>query len=162
MRRALPIALLAAAAVGVAAAASGDVVKRETAPCPAAKVDRNRVHAGPFTGLINNPQHHVVDGRFRLHVGRYSDPARRLSNKMAWFLPRKYAVDASWVSVKGVRLAPPGRRFSDSLAEAFGAGFPDDQHVYPSNFEPPTAGCWRLTFKTGRVSGSLVVLVRSG
>jgi hypothetical protein len=130
--------------------------------CLAAPVEESRVHAGPFTGLIIMPEYDVVDGRFRLHVGRYRDRARGLSQKMPWFLPRKYAAAASGVSVRGVRLAPPGRRFSDSLAEAFGPGFPDDQHVYPSAFEPPTAGCWRLTLKTGPVKGSLVVLVRNG
>ena len=81
---------------------------------------------------------------------------------MAWFLPRKRAKDAPSLSVKGVRLAPPGRGFTDTLAEIFGAGFPENQHVYASNFEPPTEGCWRLTFKTRRLTGSLVVLARDG
>ncbi len=122
--------------------------------CLAAPVVDSRVHAGPFTGVVNIPQNQVVDGRFSLHVGGRT--------KMGWFLPRKYAVDESGVFVRGVRLAPPGRTFSDPLAEAFSADFPDDQHAYASNFALPTAGCWRLTFTTGRVKGSLVVLVRNG
>jgi hypothetical protein len=81
---------------------------------------------------------------------------------MGWFLPRKRAKEAPSLAVKGVRLIPPGRVLSDSLAEIFYAGKPENQHVYASNFEPPTTGCWRLTFKTGRVTGSLRVLVRNG
>jgi len=120
--------------------------------CLAAPVEGDRVHAGPFTGLLNPG--HEVDGRFRLNVGG--------RNKMGWFLPRKRAAEAPWLSVKGVRLAPPGRVFTGQLSEAFGEGFPEDQHVYPSNLKPPTEGCWRLTFKTGRLTGSLVVLVSDG
>jgi hypothetical protein len=121
--------------------------------CLAAPVVDSRVRAGPFTGQVNGPNY-VVGGRFRLHVGG--------RNKMGWDLPRKRAKEAPWLSVKGVRLAPPRRVFTDSLAEIFGAGFPEDQHVYASNLKPPTAGCWRLTFKTGRLKGSLVVLVSDG
>jgi hypothetical protein len=129
--------------------------------CLATRVDGNKVHAGPFTGQVNGPKY-VVDGRFRLYDLLHPRGSARLSNKMGWFLPRKRATEAPLLSVKGVRLAPPGRVFTDSLAEIFGAGFPEDQHVYASNFEPPTAGCWRLTFKTRRITGSLVVLVRNG
>jgi hypothetical protein len=121
--------------------------------CSAEPVKRGHVHAGPFTGHVNGPRY-VVGGRFRLYVlGR---------NKMGWFLPRKRATQAPWLSVKGVRLAPPDGAFTDRLAEIFGGGFPEDQHVYASNFKPPTEGCWRLTFKTRRLTGSLVVLVRDG
>jgi hypothetical protein len=119
--------------------------------CRAAPVVAGLVHAGPFTGHVNGPDY-IVDGRFRLHV--------RGRNKMGWFLPRKRATNAPWLSVKGVRLAPPGRAFIDQIAEIFYSGKPANQHVYASNFEPPTAGCWRLTFKTRRVTGSLVVLAR--
>lgn len=143
----------------VAVAMSDD--GRSTSLCAAAPVEGGLVHAGPFTGHVS--RRYVVDGRFRLYdLLHPPNGATRLSNKMAWFLPRKHAAEAPSLSVKGVRLAPPGRVFSDSLAEIFYSEKPEDRHVYASNLRPPTAGCWRLTFKTGRVTGSLVVLVRNG
>ena len=81
---------------------------------------------------------------------------------MGWNLPRKRAKEAPRLSVKGVLLTAPGGEFRDSLAEIFYAGRPEDQHVYASNLKPPAEGCWRLTFKTRRLTGSLVVLVRDG
>jgi hypothetical protein len=120
--------------------------------CLAARVKRGRVHAGPFTGLVNSS--YVENGRFRLHVGG--------KNKMGWNLPRNRAKEAPRLSVKGVLLTAPGGEFRDSLAEIFYAGALEDQHVYASNFKLPTEGCWRLTFKTRRLTGSLVVLVRDG
>lgn len=121
--------------------------------CLAAPVADEKVHAGPFTGEVNGPSY-VVDGRLRLHVGG--------TNKMGWFLPRKRAKEAPELSVRGVRLAPAGGVFTDQLAEIFYSGKPENQHVYASNFALPKAGCWRLTFKTGGVKGSLVVLVTDG
>jgi len=128
--------------------------------CFAAPVKQGRVHAGPFTGEVGS--RYTFNGRFRLYDLVHPAGTTRLTNKMAWFLPRKRAAEAPWLSVKGVRLAPSGRVFRDQLAEIFGSGFPEGKHSYASNLEPPTAGCWRLTFKTGKVSGSLVVLVRNG
>jgi hypothetical protein len=134
------------------------VVFQANLRCLAASLDGNRVHAGPFTGFIS-PKYDVVEGRFRLHVGEYRDRTTGLSQKIPWFLPHAYRVGGSLI-VRGTRLAPPGRTFSESLQEA---GSPDpDQHVFPSAFAPPASGCWKLTFKTGRVTGSLVVLVRNG
>src|SRR5215203_2643183 len=88
--------------------------------CLAARVKRGRVHAGPFTGLVN--PNCVEDGRFRLHVGG--------KNKMGWNVARKRAKEAPRLSVKGVLLTAPGGEFTDSLAEIFYAGRPDDQHLY--------------------------------
>jgi hypothetical protein len=132
------------------------IIFRANLRCLAAPVQDDRVHAGPFWGGIA-PQYDIVDGRFRLHVGAYRDRATGLSQKIPWFLPEKYRVGAS-VLVRGRRLAPPGASFSETLQEAGSSG----DHVFPSSFAPPSAGCWRLTFKTGKVTGSLVVLVRNG
>ena len=47
--------------------------------------------------------------------------------------------------------------FTQRLAEA---GSPDpDQHVFPSILRPPSAGCWRLAFRTRFVRGYLIVQV---
>jgi hypothetical protein len=133
------------------------IVFKANLRCLAAPVDGNRVHAGPFTGLIT-PEYDVVGGRFRLHVGDYRDRATGLSQKIPWLLPEKYSVGAS-LAVVGRRLAPPRGTFTDSLQQvSSGSG----SRVFPSSFSPPRAGCWRLTFKTGRTTGSLVVLVRNG
>lgn len=133
------------------------IVFRANLHCLAAPVDGERVQAGPFTGLIDG-EYDIVGDRFRLHVGAYRDRSTGLSQKIPWFLPMRYRVGSS-LTVRGTRLAPPGRTFTDSLQEASSGS---DQHVFPSAFAPPTAGCWRLSFRTGRVTGSLVVLVKNG
>lgn len=125
--------------------------------CLATAVHGNEVHAGPLTGLVY-PEYDIVEGRFRLHVGGYRDRATGLSQKIPWLLPRSYRVGSSLV-VQGRRLAPPGRTFTQKLPEAVSSDSPD-QHVFPSIIRPPSAGCWHLTFRTGHVTGSLVVLVR--
>ncbi len=135
------------------------IVFRATLHCLSVPVDGDRVHAGPFTGLIDS-DYDILDGRFRLHVGQYRDRATGLSQKIPWFLPKRYRVGSS-LSVRGTRLAPPGRTFTEQLQEASSSDSPG-QHVFPSAFAPPTAGCWKLSFKTRRVTGSLVVLVRNG
>jgi hypothetical protein len=123
--------------------------------CLAKPVHGAEVHAGPFSGFIA-PQYDVVDGRFRLHVGAYRDRATGLSQKIPWYLPHSYRVGA-FLFVHGQRLAPPGEAFTQRLAEA---GSPDPaQHVFPSIIRPPSAGCWRLSFRTRYVRGYLVVRV---
>src|SRR5689334_6623878 len=110
-----------------AGAALSEDSRRDAAPkCAAAAVERGVVHAGPFTGHVS--RRYVVDGRFRLYDLLHPTGESRLSNKMGWFLPRRRATEAPWVAVKGVRLVPRGRVFTDRLAEAFGSGFPEDQH----------------------------------
>jgi hypothetical protein len=123
--------------------------------CLAKRVDGDKVHAGPFTGFVAR-QYDVVDGRFRLRVGAYRDRATGLSQKIPWFLPHSYRV-GTFLVIHGRRLAPPGGAFTQRFAEA---GSPDaDQHVFPSTLRPPSAGCWRLTFRTRYVRGYLVVRV---
>jgi hypothetical protein len=162
MRSLLPAALAVGCigAVGASAGPARTDAATSKQSCLAAHVHGNKVHAGPFTGQVNPG--YVVNGRFRLYDLPHQAGSTRLSNKMGWFLPRKRAREAPSLSVKGVRLVPPGRAFTDQLAEIFYSGKPENQHVYASNFKLPTAGCWRLTFKTGRVKGSVVVLVRNG
>ena len=159
MTRAVALLVGAGIACALAGAASpaSDRVGASRFTCLATSVRGDVVRAGPFTGGID-PDYDVVNGRFRLHVGPWRDRSIGLTQKIPWFLPQRYRVGPS-LTVRGTRLAPPGRTFTDSLQEA-SSDSPD--HVFPSAFAPPTAGCWRLSFKTGRTTGSLVVMVRNG
>jgi hypothetical protein len=115
------------------------------------------VHAGPFFGLVA-AQYDVVDGRFRLRVGEYRDRATGLSQKIPWFLPLHYRVGTA-LHVSGRRLTGPHRRFRQTFPEAY-TEETTDPHVFPSVIKPPAEGCWRLTFRTGRITARLTVLVR--
>jgi len=124
--------------------------------CLATPVHGDVVRAGPFVGGIAR-QYDVVNGRFRLHVGGYRDRAIGLSQKIPWFIPRSYAVGPTLV-VRGRRLGSRLGRFKSTLQQASSENNPR-QWIYPSSFSPPRAGCWRLTFQSGRVTGRLTVLV---
>jgi hypothetical protein len=126
------------------------------AGCLATPVQGDQVRVGPFVGYIVHA-HDVVDGRFRLHVGAYRNRATALSQRIPWFLPGTYRV-SSVLRVTGRRVGRRRRTFTETFAETF-AGNRPDRHVFPSNIEPPAAGCWRLTFRTGRVTGRLTVLL---
>jgi hypothetical protein len=127
-----------------------------SAACLATPVHGGIVRAGPFFGEVT-PQYDVVNGRFRLHVGPYRDRATGLSQKIPWFVSRRYLVRGS-VVVRWRRLGSTRGGFKVVLQKA---GTPSDLHrwVYPSSFSPPRAGCWRLTFQSGLVTGKLTVLV---
>jgi hypothetical protein len=126
------------------------------ATCLATPVSANgsRVNAGPFVGYIA-PDYDVVNGRFSLRVGGMR--TETLSSKIPWFLPRRYRV-GSELTVTGTRLIRPAR-FVQSFAQAYSPTNPA-QHTFPSIISPPATGCWRLTFRSGRATGTLVVLVR--
>jgi len=127
-----------------------------SAACLATPVHGNVVRAGPFVGYLA-PQYDVVNGRFRLHVGDYRDRASGLSQKIPWFIPRSYPVRWSF-TVIGRRLGPIKGRFKSVLQQASSPSNPN-KWVFPSSFSPPRAGCWSLTFRSGRVRGRLTVLV---
>jgi hypothetical protein len=158
MRRALAVIIGAGVACALAGAASSTTrgVSDGTFRCLATRVDGAKVHAGPFTGLID-PDYDVVDGRFRLHVGVYRDRGTGLYQKVLWSLPLSYRVGPALV-VHGRRLAPPRGTFTQRLAEAGSPSTPD-KHYFPSTMRPPRAGCWRLSFTTGVVRGYLTVRV---
>jgi hypothetical protein len=126
-----------------------------SAACLATPVHGNVVRAGPFVGYTV-PQYDVVDGRFRLHIGAYRDPATGLSQKIPWFIPRSYPVRSS-LTVTWRRVGFSAT-FKKVLQQSWSSSNPN-QWVYPSAFSPSKAGCWRLTFTSGRVSGKLTVLV---
>jgi hypothetical protein len=127
-----------------------------SAACLATPVQGHVVRAGPFVGSIV-PQYDVVDGRFRLHVGVYRVPATGLSQKIPWFIPRRYPVRATLV-VLGRRLGFVTSRFRTVLHQTWSPKDPG-KWVFPSSFRPPSPGCWRLTFQSGSVTGKLTVLV---
>jgi hypothetical protein len=135
-----------AAALGLAAPAA--------AACDATPVRDGAVRAGPFKGLIV-PEHDVVDGRFRLHVGAYRDRETGLSQKIPWFVPRRVG-PTERLTVRWRQLDGSGR-FTSRLQ---GAGPARGRQVFPSSFSPPRAGCWRLRFRSGDARGSLTVLVK--
>ena len=126
-----------------------------SAACLATPVHGEVVRAGPFTGYVS-PGYDVVDGRFRLHVGPYRVPGG-LTQKIPWFVPLRYHVGDSLV-VTGRRLGAPARTFRQTFARAYS---PDssNKHVFPSIISPPSAGCCRLSFRSGRVTGVLTALV---
>lgn len=125
------------------------------ATCLATPVHGERVHAGPFVGYLT-PGYDVVGGRFRLHVGQYRIPGS-LSQKIPWFVPHRYRVGDTLV-VTGRRLGPSPGAFMQTFRGALSLSTPV-RHVFPSIIAPPSAGCWRLTFRSGRLVGSLTALV---
>jgi hypothetical protein len=127
-----------------------------SAACLATPVHGDVVRAGPFVGYIV-PQYDVVNSRFRLHVGEYRNPATGLSQKIPWFIPRRYPVRGSLVVVWR-RLGSVRVRFRTVLHQTWSPSNPK-RWVFPSSFSPPNAGCWRLTFQSGRVTGELTALV---
>lgn len=116
--------------------------------------DGTRVKAGPFVGYTV-PDYDVVNGRFSLRVGGMR--TETLSSKIPWFVPRRYRVGGELV-VTGTRVTRPAR-FVQRFYKAFSPANPA-RHTFPSIIDPPATGCWRLTFRSGRATGSLVVLVR--
>jgi hypothetical protein len=126
------------------------------AGCPATPVHGARVSAGVFTGYLT-PPYDMFAGRFRLRVGPYRDRKIGLSQKIPWYARPGSKVGDRLV-VSGLRVGPrPVRRFRQTFVSA--GEFPQGT-VFPSNIEPPAPGCWQLTFRSGRETGKLLVLVR--
>jgi hypothetical protein len=126
-----------------------------SAACLATPVHGDRVRAGPFVGLIA-PGYDVVGGRFRLHVGGYRVPGG-LTQKIARFVsPRARFGDV--LVVTGRRIDGRAGAFRQTFARAFSPDAPNLK-VFPSIIRPRTSGCWRLTFRSGRVVGSVRALV---
>jgi hypothetical protein len=65
-----------------------------SAACLAAPVHGGVVRAGPFVGYITQ-DYDVINGRFRLHVGDYRNAATGLTQKIPWFISRRYGVAAT-------------------------------------------------------------------
>ncbi len=131
-----------------------------TATCLATpvSVNRSRVQAGPFTGVLA-AGYDDVGGRFSLRVGGMRTAT--MSSKILWTLPGTHDLpnDTALV-VRGRRLSTPTRRFSQVFPGGRNAAQPDTVFYFPSIIKPPTVGCWRLTFTAGTVRGSLTMLAR--
>ncbi len=123
--------------------------------CPATRLEHGRVRAGPFTGYAV-PEYDAVGGRFSLRVGGMRTES--LSSKIPWFVPYRYKVGNSLV-VTGRRLGASPRSFRQTLALAYG-GNDGRGWVFPSIINPPSVGCWQLTFRSGNAVGSLTMLAR--
>jgi hypothetical protein len=123
--------------------------------CDATPVRGGAVKAGPFKGLVV-PEHDVVDGGFRLHVGAYRDREAGLSQKIPWIVPRRFG-PGQRLTVRWRRLDGNGR-FTVRLRGVSPSS--ERRQVFPSSFSPPQEGCWRLRFRSGDARGSLTVLVR--
>jgi hypothetical protein len=126
-----------------------------SATCLATPVHDGKVQAGPSVGYVT-VGYDVVRGRFRLHVGPYRVP-NALTQKIPWFVPLRYRVGDTLV-VTGRRVGAPARTFRQTFARAYSPDSPN-KHVFPSIISPPSAGCWRLTFRSGAVTGTLTALV---
>jgi hypothetical protein len=144
---------------GPGTGASGPVTPAP--PCLATRVQTLAtgsviVRSGPITGYLTQA-YDVVSGRFSLHVGpwRVTD---RLSQKIPWFVRANAGAGPSIV-MTATRLAPLPTTTFKSTFPTGGSGYPQGM-VFPSNINPPSAGCWRLTMRTGRVTAGFVVLVR--
>jgi hypothetical protein len=160
MRRTGACVSIAALALTVSLPAAGKEERQlsidvASMTCLATRVQGNVVHAGPFTGGIT-PGYDVVNGRFRLHVDGYRVP-HALTQKIPWFVSHRYQVGDVLI-VNGRRLGTQARVFRQSFARAYSPDSPN-QHVFPSIIAPPAAGCWQLTFRSGRVTGTLIALV---
>src|SRR3954471_765396 len=83
MRRALALASVAAIAAAIGSSASGVPASRA---CPASPVEGSQVHAGVITAGLD-PYTDLVDGRFRLHVGKSRDVASGTFQKILWRVP---------------------------------------------------------------------------
>jgi hypothetical protein len=114
------------------------------------------VRSGPVTGYISSG-YDVVRGRFSLHVGgwRVKDS---LSQKIPWYV-RDGAGATGAIAMTATRLSPLPRATFRQTFTTGGGGYPQGT-VFPSNIEPPSAGCWRLTMRTGPIAVSFVALVR--
>jgi hypothetical protein len=157
IRGAFPIVLTSLVLTCVGAAADKDAQRQPAANCPASSVHGNVVRAGPFTGFVV-PPHDVVGGRFSLRVGGMR--TENMSSKIPWFVPFTYKVGDS-VLISGLRLHPSVRTFRQTEAIAWAVGN-ERGWVFPSIIDPPSVGCWRLTFRSGDAAGSLTVRVRAG
>jgi hypothetical protein len=126
-----------------------------SAACVATPVRGDVVKAGPFVGRIA-PGYDVVDGRFRLHVGPWRVRGG-LTQKIPWFIPVRYRV-ADTLVVTGRRLDASPRTFRQTFRVALSSSTAG-MHVFPSIVAPPAPGCWQLSFRSGRIAGTLIALV---
>jgi hypothetical protein len=147
----------AAVLIGTVAVVSGSPLEASAA-CRATPVRGDTVRAGPFTGYITRP-YDVLDGRFRLRVGKYRDESSGLTQKIPWFAPARSSIGRT-LTLTAVRLGPRPRRYKLTRRRADSSDSPN-KYVFPSIVAPPAEGCWRVTLTSGRTTARLTVLVRN-
>ena len=157
MRCSFALGTAAFVVLAVAASATSSVRTNGSAPRPCVSkfVDGDWVVAGHFKGGIDR-DYDVVNGRFRLQVGRYRDRATGLTQKVLWVIKSKYSVGGELV-LRGRRLSRDKRKFTQRF-EMAGQDDPS-VNVFPSIVAPPAEGCWKFTLRSGRVVGRLRVWV---
>jgi hypothetical protein len=76
-----------------------------------------------------------------------------MSSKILWLLPPGYVLPndgpngETRLVVTGRRLGTPVRRFKQVFLGGKGSTDVGERYFFPSNINPPTVGCWRLTFQ---------------
>jgi hypothetical protein len=116
---------------------------RETAPWIATGPGRRRLvgHLYAYGDMLGDARVRTSPG-FVLYAGRTA--------KIGW-VPRNWSHDwGRYLAVEGRRLDGTGtfrRRFRRAVAPQF----------YPTGISVPSAGCWRLTLRSGRRQESVVV-----
>jgi hypothetical protein len=118
--------------------------------CAATPIHDGIVRVGGLVGYLDG-SHDVVRGRLALHVGRWRVRGAE-TQKIPWFVTAATDAQPPVLTVAGVRLTPPGARFTQRFGSAAG--------VYPSIIAPPSSGCWRLTLSAGDLGGTVTALVR--
>ena len=134
-----------------------------------ARVERERrfLLAGVPTGktvvreaLITD--RYILNSRLRLRraierIGPVETVVCKLTQKIPWYI-RPHADSNGLLLLTATRLSPrPKKTFRKRFTSAgtYPLGI-----VYPSIISPPSAGCWRLSMRSGAVRGSFLVLVR--
>jgi hypothetical protein len=116
---------------------------RETAPWIATGPVRRRLvgHLYAYGDMLGDARVRTSPG-FVLYAGRTA--------KIGW-VPRNWSHDwGRYLTVQGQRLDRPGmfrKRFRRAVAPQF----------YPTGITVPSAGCWRLTLRSGRRTEAVVV-----
>jgi len=97
----------------------------------------------------------VVSGRLALYAGG-KNPHTGGNEKILWLMPQRAKL-GSEMRLVGRRLDAAG-----SFVEHLGWATSDDTpgQDFPSIVVVPRPGCWRLTLRSGRITGSVVALVR--
>jgi hypothetical protein len=111
------------------------------------------VRVGPLVGGIQ--RYDTWRGRFSLRVGKLR--ANHQSQKIAWWPDAGAAIGDSLIVV-GERLSLPKRTFTQVFPAAQESG--STRMMFPSEINPPSTGCWRLTFTTGPTTALLYAWVR--
>ena len=83
-----------------------------------------------FHRLHNEPLD-VLDGRFRLPVGRYRGESRGLAPKIPWFGPARSSIGRPTLTLSAVRFGPRPRRYELTRSRAESSDSPPTSASFP-------------------------------